>query len=188
VRARALRASEHLRQRLKKELFPENNDEPRSNTIGSASSQLIKCLYYVVNSLGIGAFIRRLISVTKGYAYEKVLAFQTPFTFLDRMKKASRIKPLKKLADAGHLFDAKEMYKNDVKTELEAKEASLGCFKRAWKKSSLEALFAVPPDMSKEHYAEHIATQRLEEQRVIANVLALACIILRFSKGNAKSK
>ncbi|KAF8344880.1 hypothetical protein F5887DRAFT_245338 [Amanita rubescens] len=140
-------------------------------------------LSYVVNPrLGITTFIRFLRSVAEEYAYEKVLPFQTPFTFLDRMKKASHIKPLKRLACSGHLSHTQEMYKKDLKTELEAKEKSLSFFKRAWKKSPLKALFTDPPHMSKEHHAEHIANQRLEEQRVIANVLALAFVTLHLSK------
>ncbi len=150
--------------------------------MGSTSSQFIKCLYYVVN------LPRFLVSVAKEYAYEKVLAFQTPFTFLDRMKKASHIRPLKKVTGSGHLSHVQEMYKEEAKTELDAKEKSLGFFKCAWEKCPLKALFTDPPHMSKEHQAEHIANQRLEEQRVIANVLALAFVTLHLSKCNAKFK
>ncbi|KAF8335122.1 heme peroxidase [Amanita rubescens] len=161
ARARALTASNHLRQGLENKLFP-----------SSTSSPFIKCLYSVVNP--IMDFIESLRSVAAEYVYEKVVDFQTPFTFQDRMKKASNIKPLKRLTVSGHhLFGAKK--------EINAKEESLSFFKRAWK--GLEALFANPPDMTREHHAEHIANEELKKQRVIANVLALAIVMcVHFSK------
>jgi hypothetical protein len=104
------------------------------------------------------------------------------------MKKACQIKPLKRLAGSVHLSHVQEKYKKEAKTELDAEEESPGFFKCVWKKCPLKALFTDPPHMSKEHRAEHIANQRLEEQRVTANVLALAFVTLHLSKCNAKFK
>lgn len=183
-------ASKDLRRRLEENLFAGNNDEPQSDTVRSTFSQFMESLYYVVNPrLAVNAYIQFLVSVAKEYAYENVLASRTPFTFLDRLKKASHIKPLKRLADCGHLSHAKETYEKDIETELDAKEESLTFFKRAWKKSSLKALFTNPPHMSREHHAKYAANQRLEKQRVVANVLALAIVIsVHLPKGNATFK
>jgi hypothetical protein len=121
-------------------------------------------------------FIESVRSVAAEYVYEKVVDFHTPFTFQDRMKKASNIKP-----PTAPLCGTKE------KKELDAKEESWSFFKRTWK--GLEVLFTNPPDMTEEHRAEHNANEELKKQRVIANVLALAIVIcVHFSKGDIKFK
>jgi len=98
--------------------------------------------------------------------------------------KASEIKPLKRLADSGHLKDAKEKCKEELKREVEEKNA-LKLVDRVFKEG-YRALFH-RDEVLEDQDAEEIARQRLEEQRVVANVIGLAIVIcVHFSKGDGK--
>jgi hypothetical protein len=90
--------------------------------------------------------------------------------------KASQIRPLKRLADTGHLLDAKKRYKEDALVSRGSGTLDQG---------TLRAAFETLDD----HDAEMIARQRLEEQRVIANIIGLSMAIsVNFSKGDEKYK
>ena len=79
--------------------------------------------------------------------------------------KTSQIKPLKGLSDSGHLLDAKKRYKDDAIGEVISRGS----------------------ETLDDHELEVIARQRLEEQRVIANIIGLSMVIsVNFSKGDDK--
>ena len=123
--------------------------------------------------------------IAEEYAFGRMLPQHSALTFLDRMMKASQIKPLKRLADSGHLKDAKEKCKEEVKREVKEKNARK-LVERVIKEGYRRALFRRDEGLN-DHDAEEIARQRLEEQRVIANVIGLAIVIcVHFSKGDGK--
>ncbi len=139
-------------------------------------------LYTVRAIMALWGFGKR---IAEEYAFGKMLPQHSALTFLDRMMKASQIKPLKRLADSGHLKDAKEKCKEEVKREVKEKNARK-LVERVIKEGYRRALFRRDEGLN-DHDAEEIARQRLEEQRVIANVIGLAIVIcVHFSKGDGK--
>ena len=119
------------------------------------------------------------------YSSGKMLPQHSALTFLDRMMKASQIKPLKRLADSGHLKDAKKKCKEEVKREVDERNARK-LVERVIKEGYRSALFHRDEKLADQD-AEEIARQRLEEQRVVANVIGLAIVIcVHFSKGDRK--
>ena len=112
-----------------------------------------------------------------------MLPQHSALTFLDRMMRASQVQPLKRLTDSEHLLNANEKCIEEVKREVDEKNArnfiervmKEGCGAFRWNK------------VLEDHEAEERARQRLEERRVIANVIGLAMVIsVHFSKGDWK--
>ena len=83
--------------------------------------------------------------------------------------KAGQVKPLKRLADSGHLIDAKEKCKEMHRevNERNARNFVQRVFKDGYKAFLWDEVLE----------DDDAARQRLEEQRVIANVIGLAMII-----------
>ena len=100
-----------------------------------------------------------LVALMKEYTTGAGVSRHSPHTFLVRMVKTGHINPLKWLPDGhNHLSEIKSRYKQEYLRD------SRYCFNRE---------------------AESIAVQRLEEERVIANVIGLTVIIcVHFSKGD----
>jgi hypothetical protein len=119
--------------------------------------------------------VRAIMTIAEEYTFGKMLRQHSAVTFLDRMMQISSVKPLKRLADSGHLKDVMEKCKEEVHRE-------------ASEKSVVERIIkgGGPSDLD-DHDTEEIARQRLEEQRAIANVIVLAIVICaHFSKGDGK--
>ena len=104
----------------------------------------------------------------------------SPHTFLARMKKASHINPLKRVADGPdhHHSEVKKRYKEEAMTENKDSQSLA-------KGSFFQSLHS--DQQITDHEADGIAAKRLEEERVIANVIGLAVVIsVHFSTGDRK--
>ena len=93
--------------------------------------------------------------------------------------KASHLRPLKRVADEhGHLSEIKDRYKEEAMTENKDSQSLA--------KGSLFQSLRSDPQIT-DHEADGIAAKRLEEERVIANVIGLAVVIsVHFSTGDRK--
>jgi hypothetical protein len=120
------------------------------------------------------------------------------FSFLDSMIKASQIKPLRQLTrntnDILEIKEIKERCKKEAEKELKAgkeltADKSTTLAERIRKEGLLKSLmpsFFEDTEFSG-YEVEESANQKLEEQRVIANVIGLAVILtMHFSKGDGK--
>jgi hypothetical protein len=163
VREKALTASQHLRERLKKQMS-KDRDEP-SDTV--RSTLIPECVYDLKRSavvVALAELIQFLASLMQEYITGVRVFRHSRHTFLARMMKASHINPLKWLPDGhDHLSEIQNSYKQEA---LKFLKDSKDYFNRE---------------------AEHIAAQRLEEERVIANIIGLTVFIcVHFSKGDNK--
>ena len=110
-----------------------------------------------------------------------MLSQHSPLTFLDRMMKASHLRPLKRVTDGPnhHLSEIKKRYKREA---LDRNNDSQSLAKG----SLFQSLRSDYVPISN-HEADCIAAERLEEERVIANVIGLAVVIsVHFSTGDRK--
>ncbi|KAF8630033.1 hypothetical protein AX15_003144 [Amanita polypyramis BW_CC] len=171
IREKALAASQNLRQHLKDNL-------PRDTEPSDARFFVytLKLWTYAYN------FVARIIEEYSDKG--KKLSQHSAHTFLDRMVKAATIRPLKHLADhSSHLLKLKETLEDDAKEEAKV-NGGRTLFERMRKEGIVSALIhfvgnAHPSDVE----IEHVARQKLEEQRVLANVIGLAAVVsVYFSK------
>jgi hypothetical protein len=120
------------------------------------------------------------VGISEEYTYGVMVSQHSPLTFLDRMMKASHLRPLKRVADGPdhHLSKIKNHYKEEaLKGSKDSQSLAKG--------SLLQSLRSDAPIT--DHEAEGIAAERLEEERVIANVIGLAVVIsVHFSTGDRK--
>jgi hypothetical protein len=131
--------------------------------------------------MGLYKFLQR---ISKEYTTGIMLPQHSALTFLDRMVKASHIRPLKRLKN-GHLSEIKECYKQQALNKNASNNTEPKTFaKRVREEGLFKALLPDDAQIS-EREAEDIAAERLEEERVIANVIGLAVVIsVHFSKGD----
>ena len=94
------------------------------------------------------------------------------------MMKASHLRPLKRVADEhGHLSEIKRRYKEAMTENKDSQSLAKGSLFQ-----SLRSYAQIT-----DHEADGIAAERLEEERVIANVIGLAVVIsVHFSTGDRK--
>lgn len=116
----------------------------------------------------LSKFIKFLAQTVQEYRAGITLPRRSPHTILVRMTKASHINPLKPLVDGhDHLSEVKNRYQQEALKDSKNQEQD-------------DILIS-------DREADRSAAQKLEEERVMANVIGLTLLIcVHFSKGDKK--
>ena len=119
----------------------------------------------------LSKFMKFLAQTFQEYIAGITLPRRSPHTILVRMTKASHINPLKPLVDGhDHLSEVKNRYQQE-----------------ALKDSKNQEQFPWDEILISDREADRSAAQKLEEERVMANVIGLTVFIcVHFSKGDKK--
>ena len=117
----------------------------------------------------LSKFIKFLAQTVQEYMAGITLPRRSPHTILVRMMKASHINPLKPLVDGhDHLSEVKKHYQQEALNDSKNQEQ-------------------IPRDniLISDRETDRSAAQKLEEERVMANVIGLTLFIcVHFSKGD----
>ncbi|KAK2467669.1 hypothetical protein APHAL10511_000524 [Amanita phalloides] len=170
VREKALNASKHLSKHLKKHL--PGDTEPSDAHFFVYTLKFVRWFTHFVSQL-----------LEEYSTHGKKLPQYSALTFLDRMMKAAHIRPLKRLMEIEHLPYLKKRYEEEARKELEA-EQSRTLVERMRMEGIIKGLISLVGDgQLTDADIEDNARHKLEEQRVVANVIGLAMVIsVHFSK------
>ncbi|KAF8708899.1 hypothetical protein AX14_013538 [Amanita brunnescens Koide BX004] len=187
VRDRAFAASTHLRHHLKIQI---PKDKGESSDVVRSTFIFPQCSIRIAQGqwTRLGKFI---IQLAQEHTLGILVPHHSAFTFLDRMVKACQTKPLRRLRrledKKSHLFNIRERYKQEARKQLEADASKTWAerFRMEGPKSLMH--FFDNPEFSG-YEVEESANQKLEEERVIANVIGLVVIVtMNFSKACAQA-